>query len=128
MFRETRLGVKVGSHQECEFEEPTNIRNTNDNATSLVFFSGLVWFFCRACNIAPYFPDLRIKAKNNISFPRDIKSFPFGFRGFARRIVFGIVLHDDALGAAAGALARFAHVHLALWCAGTEQTPATESA
>jgi hypothetical protein len=45
MFRETRLGVKVGSHQECEsIEEPTNIRNTNDNATSLVFFSGLVVF------------------------------------------------------------------------------------
>jgi hypothetical protein len=44
MFRETRLGVKVGSHQECEFEEPTNIRNTNDIATSLVFFSGLVCF------------------------------------------------------------------------------------
>jgi hypothetical protein len=44
MFRETRLGVKVGSHQECEsIEEPTNIRNTNDNATSLVFF--LVWLF-----------------------------------------------------------------------------------
>lgn len=54
MFRETRLGVKVGSHQECEsIEEPTNIRNTNDNATSsLVFFSGLVVFlFCRGCNL-----------------------------------------------------------------------------
>lgn len=45
MFRETRLGVKVGSHQECELKEPTNIRNANDNATSsLVFFSGLVVF------------------------------------------------------------------------------------
>jgi pyruvate-formate lyase-activating enzyme len=54
MFRETRLGVKVGSHQECEsIEEPTNIRNTNDNATSLVFFSGLVVFlFCRGCNLS----------------------------------------------------------------------------
>jgi hypothetical protein len=33
-------------------------------------------------------------------------------------------LHDDALGAAAGALTGVAHVHLALWCAGTEGTGA----
>lgn len=61
MFRETRLGVKVGSHQECEsIEEPTNIRNTNDNATSsLGFFSGLVVFCSVEVAIilqSPYFP------------------------------------------------------------------------
>lgn len=33
-------------------------------------------------------------------------------------------LHDDTLGAAAGALAWLAHVHLALWCAGAECTAA----
>jgi hypothetical protein len=34
----------------------------------------------------------------------------------------GVVLHDDALGAAAGALTWLAHVHLALWCASAECT------
>jgi Na+(H+)/acetate symporter ActP len=33
-------------------------------------------------------------------------------------------LHDDALGAAAGTLARLAHVHLALWCAGAKRAGA----
>jgi Na+(H+)/acetate symporter ActP len=35
-----------------------------------------------------------------------------------------VFLHDDALGAAASALARLAHVHLAFWCAGTERAGA----
>lgn len=34
------------------------------------------------------------------------------------------LLHDNALGAAAGALARLADIHLALWGAGTECTGA----
>lgn len=37
---------------------------------------------------------------------------------------FFLFLHDDALRAAAGALARLAHVHLALWCAGAERAGA----
>lgn len=54
MFRETRLGVKVGSHQECEsIEEPTNIRNTNDNATSsLVIFFWFGLFSVRGCKLS----------------------------------------------------------------------------
>lgn len=35
-----------------------------------------------------------------------------------------VFLHDDALRAATGTLARLAHVHLALWCAGAERAGA----
>lgn len=39
-------------------------------------------------------------------------------------MLFFFFLHDDALRAATGTLARLAHVHLALWCAGAERAGA----
>jgi hypothetical protein len=95
MFRETRIGVKVGSHQECEPKEPTNIHNTIRQGPLLLwfFFSGLV---CSDPTCSPSFPivDLsggfgaKIRAIQMVRFPT-IPEFVLGHVNFpviARRI------------------------------------------
>ena len=60
-------------------------------------------------------PSFLLLALSLFASPTLCPIFVCGFRDWA-----WAALHDDALAAAAGALAGLAHVHLALWCAGTE--------
>lgn len=98
MFRETRLGVKVGSHQECELKNPqTSVTQTTMPLLLWFFFFLflLVWLFSVSLELAifrvlqfPYFlicdlsGGLQIKAiqrlKQDIRYPTFPRGAPLG--------------------------------------------------
>jgi len=124
MFHETRVGIRQSSL--CSFAES---ESAGTRPISVCFLS--LYPF-------PFLPGgsdyHRISILSRFSiFPKVFpKVLPVRMNSFSLRVpevgmvseTCAFALHDDALAAAACALAGLAHVHLTLWCAGTEGTGA----